>query len=411
MRLLPAESGDVVKRNLASRAGCPYNAAQPMKLSLCLPLLAALLPFTATAFSPITPYPKITTSESGLHCVVMMPAQYGEKPSADGTLPVLRPAYGIGYAMRPDGTLQERWRVEGWYSFHIFLSDDGRHLVRLEPFVFAHQHDAEGIAWEECEPKPEDIAVEFYEDGKLLHRYTVVELVKDLGATRANMGGYDWISRHAGEPREYHRHEPFDEPRLSTDGEFRLTTCDGVLYRLSIFTGQILEHRPPATPKPFSGTTPDQLQRLAVEIGLIPDSATLETCRRTLSLENWEKRIAQIAPAGAPASHHILLPITNPDDPRGFFELSLALRNYLPAAEKGQESGEVVGLHLFFRYPDGGVADCIEQLCAANRRELEFARERARYAKMNPSLEQRTGFEKPVPAYDHWFRRYYAQPE
>jgi len=103
--------------------------------------------------------------------------------------------------------------------------------------------------------------------------------------------------------------------------------------------------------------------------------------------------------------------MTAPGDPRGYFELRLALRNYLPASEKAQESGKVVGIHLVFRYPGGAVADCIEQLCEADRRELEFARARARYAKKDPSLEQKSGIEKPVPAYDHWFRRYYAQPE
>ena len=376
-----------------------------------LSLLVALLPLAAVAFSPITPYPKITTSESGLHCVMMMPAQYGEKPSADGTLPMLSPAYGISFGMSPDGTMQERWRVEGWYSYNVFLSDNGRHLVRLEPFVFAHQHNAEGIDWEDCEPKPEDIAIEFYEDGKCLKRYPVVELVKDLSATRDNMGGYTWLSRHAGEPREYHRHEPFDEPRLRTDGEFRLTTCDGVLYRFSTATGEILERRPPETPKPFSGTTPDQLQRLAVEIGLVPDSASLETCRNALSLDHWEDRITQPAPAGASASHQILIPLTNTSDSRGYFELRIAIQGYVPATNGDQESSQVAGIHLCFQYPNGASDDCIKQLCEADRQELEFARERARYAKKNPSPEQRSGIEKPVPAYDHWFRRYYAQPE
>ena len=60
-----------------------------------------------------------------------------------------------------DGSNVPIWTVDGyWFAGGLFISSDGDHLVRA------------GILAPET-------AVEFYEQGKLLKRYTVADLVKD----------------------------------------------------------------------------------------------------------------------------------------------------------------------------------------------------------------------------------------
>ena len=74
---------------------------------------------------------------------------------------------GIAYRVRQDGTDEELWRTEGWYSFEVYLSFDGNYLVAMGPW-------SEGR-----EPKKEDLAVAFYAKGKLLKQYSTTDLVRD----------------------------------------------------------------------------------------------------------------------------------------------------------------------------------------------------------------------------------------
>lgn len=79
---------------------------------------------------------------------------------------------GHGYAYRIDNTGKENvlWRVNGWYSFNTYISDDGEHLIRL------------GNLPSGKEPKLEDLGIAFYKKGVLLKRYSTKDL---LSATPA----------------------------------------------------------------------------------------------------------------------------------------------------------------------------------------------------------------------------------
>jgi hypothetical protein len=64
----------------------------------------------------------------------------------------------------------ELWSVSGWYSFRVFLSDDGRYLVSLFSRTSSPRTEAS---------EPADAFVSFYDNGKLLAQYTIAQLIGD----------------------------------------------------------------------------------------------------------------------------------------------------------------------------------------------------------------------------------------
>ncbi|MBT8099920.1 MAG: hypothetical protein KJO82_09225, partial [Gammaproteobacteria bacterium] len=88
--------------------------------------------------------------------------------------------YGVAVETPPDsepvnGT-EVLWRVDGWYSFGTFISDDGRGLVRLGPWA--------------SKPLNEELAIAFYRDGEEVRRYFVAELIDDPDAVQRSVSHY-----------------------------------------------------------------------------------------------------------------------------------------------------------------------------------------------------------------------------
>lgn len=169
-------------------------------------LFAGIFSNVVRADSPAAPTPRITASEDGRFAFILTPGEEdwrGDK------------SRGIAYELTSTGELREIWRTEGWYSFQTFLALDGHHLVRMGP-------------WNEGDsPKPDDLAVAFYRDGKLLKSHSTASLVRDHSRVVKSASHYQWLA-------EY----PM-VPRLGWDGDFRLTTIDGIEYRFDVTTGEI----------------------------------------------------------------------------------------------------------------------------------------------------------------------------
>ena len=186
---------------------------------------------TLFADSEAMPTPRVTVSENAQFIFKQLPA------ARDKDYKVIGEPWGAAYELEKDGTFRELWRVEGWYAWTMHLSNDGRYLVRMGNW-------ARG-----SEPSPRNLAVAFYDNGKLLTHYSTADLVKDKTKVSASVSHYVWLAyqvqaRHRGpEPRI-----PEPRPKLDYANKFHLKTCDGISYTFDATTGQIIKTEGPLPP-------------------------------------------------------------------------------------------------------------------------------------------------------------------
>lgn len=172
--------------------------------------LVALGP-VARGDSPAQPYPYIVASPNGRFYFKMLPGEY----EYVGSRVVLkRPFIGIAYRVEPTGESTEIWRTRNWYEFQVYLSDDGDHLVRMGPW-----------AWDQVNHA--DLAVAFYERGKLLRAHLVCDLLKDPSCVSESVSHYDWQAYRSTQPTG-----------LGPKG-FHLVLRDGSAYDFNVFDGAI----------------------------------------------------------------------------------------------------------------------------------------------------------------------------
>lgn len=172
--------------------------------------------------TPPAAFAHITTGFGGMLYFRMIPRANTGLDWRDG--------YGIAYRVKPDGSDQELWRTEGWYSDEVFLSDDGRSLVAMGPWNWG---DA---------PKREDVAVSFFRDGKLLKRYSTADLVKDTSKILKSVSHYQWLARSTEGKPLFGTSDPEAQVHISRS-MFYLKTCDGILYEFELTTGNINSQR------------------------------------------------------------------------------------------------------------------------------------------------------------------------
>lgn len=159
---------------------------------------------TVMADSPAPMLPKVTTSKQGMIWFKMIPV-YDRG----------RSGYGVAYRLGKNGESTELWRVKGWYAFKVYLSNDGKYLVRLGNW-------AEGQA-----PAADDLAVAFYKNGKELKRYSTADLIEDKNSVIRSISHYQWKRHNKG------------YPKLDWDNEFLLHTIEDKLYHFDSRTGEI----------------------------------------------------------------------------------------------------------------------------------------------------------------------------
>jgi hypothetical protein len=182
-----------------------------------------LLACSAThADQETAPRPRVFASDEGAIVFAMLPPLLDDKTGR-----AKREGHGIAYRMDAKGAFQMLYRTEGWYADEIFLSRDGRYLVRMGPW-------ARGRA-----PAKDHLAVAFYRDGKLLKQYSTAELVKDASKVRASVSHYFWRADEAegseagGAPKLWHG-----------DLLFTLTTIDRIEYAFRLTDGSIKSSAP-----------------------------------------------------------------------------------------------------------------------------------------------------------------------
>ena len=170
---------------------------------LALPLLVWV--DLACADRPARPVRYVEVAPDRQHLFVMMPRTVEDA----GTMP----AHGTAYHLESDGSLRELWRVEGWYAVS-HLARGGRLLVREGPWA--------------SKPPEQELAVSFYVDGVEVARYTVSDLLQDVGNVQRSVSHYLWKSRRA-------------PSRLMANGRYQLTTIEDVVFTFDIESGGIID--------------------------------------------------------------------------------------------------------------------------------------------------------------------------
>jgi hypothetical protein len=173
-------------------------------LSMFLILAVFLaLPGRTVADRPAAPRDYTKETENGEYLFVMLAPQQWAKSQGRG----IRTTYKQSGLYRNDGSATPLWSVY-WYSFEVYPSSDGRHVVQMGPWA----------------SDVEEMAVSFYRDGKELKAYRIKDLVRDESKLEHTVSHFSWRSSLR-----------YDDKH----GFLFLKTKDDRSYRFSVKTGEI----------------------------------------------------------------------------------------------------------------------------------------------------------------------------
>lgn len=192
---------------------------------------------TTLADSPTEPFPWVTTSSRGGYLFKMVPAITTEK---DGEWVTQREASGVAYHVDEKGEFREIWTSTGWYTFKGYLSDDGRYFVRFGP-------------WASDQENHTDLAIAFYDRGKLVKEYQVKELIQEPDLLEDSVSHYFWQPAVQTDPTGF-RSESF-----LGEETFRLTMIDKTTYDFDFKTGRIVTRGRDAGAKSRSEIRADEM--------------------------------------------------------------------------------------------------------------------------------------------------------
>lgn len=126
----------------------------------------------------------VAASHGGGHLFKMVPGVY---KWVEDVRTEVKPPFGVAYEIGNAGEFKEIWRAKGWYSREGYLSDDGRYFVRLGGWPV----DFEGLT---------DLAVAFYDQGRLVKQYQIKDLIKNRDALVQTASHYNWRPEVQGRP-------------------------------------------------------------------------------------------------------------------------------------------------------------------------------------------------------------------
>jgi len=128
--------------------------------------------------SELVPEPVVVSSAFGGPCYFeMLP-----KNTGSGTSPSLEAGLGTAYRLNADGSRTVLYRTHGWFSGRLFITRDGRGLVRIGPWPTGPV------------PTSNHLALAFYRDGTEVRRYSTVDLLRDQAKVRRTVTHYFWLA-------------------------------------------------------------------------------------------------------------------------------------------------------------------------------------------------------------------------
>jgi hypothetical protein len=276
---------------------------------------------SARADSPAEPVPHVTTSPQGGYIFCMVPKH--EYP------PYKELSYGIAYQLLSSGELAELWRTKDWYSFKVFLADDGRHLVRMGPWNVGH------------DPEPDHLAVAFYRDGQLIKQYSTAELVKDHSRIQISASHYQWL---AG------RDEKAEPPSLDWKSRFSLSTVDGIEYLFDVTTGAILSTETEED-RAAGWASIREIDRLCIAVSLAEYPFPYSKINEVIGLP--KKAWSNESGYGDTTVFQQLV-LSDPQSPGGYYAMAVEIYT----GDRGEKrysapiDGDVTSLKLFYFTPD-----------------------------------------------------------
>lgn len=124
---------------------------------------------------------------------------------------------GYGQAFKANNGKEDTplWRVEGWYSYNVYLSNDGRHLTSMDGFP-------------EHLSSINDTILSFYKDGALLKSYTTLDLVVDTSKIRYTVSHFLYAT---------------DTEFTSYNNQFMIKSVDNIIHIFDIKTGEIISSK------------------------------------------------------------------------------------------------------------------------------------------------------------------------
>jgi len=175
--------------------------------NLCRITVLVLFAGAAIADRPAPETDYTITSANGLYEFRMAPSPWDMTANSS--------PMGAAYR-KSDG--KRLWNFQGWYSHSTFLSNDGKHLVRMGPWAAL--------------PPEEELAIAFYRGGDELSRFVVADLVRDSDLLERSISHYTWM-KHGD-----------DYPQLDDESQFKLVTVENVMITFDIPTGSIVDRVP-----------------------------------------------------------------------------------------------------------------------------------------------------------------------
>lgn len=175
---------------------------------LVLATLLAVLAQACFADLVAPPKPYVISSPDGSHYFKMVPYKKDvwNKTKATGAL----------YEVR-SGNDKVIYRVSGWYSYQVFISNDGKYLIRMGD-------------WPSGMPNAADLAIAFYADGLQTKLYSTLDLLRDAAKVPRSISHYQWL-------------EKVDSSYISSE-MFSVVTVEKVEITFDIKTGKILFSEP-----------------------------------------------------------------------------------------------------------------------------------------------------------------------
>lgn len=182
-------------------------------------IIFALSTVTGLADEKGVPSDYQKVSPDGKYVFVMLSPSESRFAEKDKTL---RKKYRSSGLYKNDKSSTPLWKID-WYSAKqdIYLSSDGKHLVRMG--FWTGRRDDEGL--EKGEPAVKQLAVAFYNEGKLLKAYTIEDLIEKSNKIPPSVSYFRWK-----------KEVSFDD----ATSQLSILTVEGKRYVFDVRSGEIL---------------------------------------------------------------------------------------------------------------------------------------------------------------------------
>jgi len=178
-------------------------------MTICTPCFADM---------PAIPVAYIEAGDGGRYYFKMVPCEQSRWDFSCAT--------GAMYEVSESGPDRLVWSTSGWFAFRTYLSYDGQYLVRMGNWPAG------------SEPSADDLAIAFYDRGKLLKQYSTKQLVRDVSRVPRSVSHY----RYLREVRGFYRDTSL----------FMIMMIDGTEYTFDASNGEVVESKAGSAGEPLA---------------------------------------------------------------------------------------------------------------------------------------------------------------